>query len=133
MTAISITNNLEPLILNGYKVSLIRRNRIKPYRVGEKFHVYNGGKSLGYRYVTTIEVVSVHKIIIDGIVTIDDKILDGYEFTQFVEKEGYSSFQELIDNLPYKIPFEGSYILFKNLGENPNRRHHGNSKANTNS
>jgi hypothetical protein len=111
-----------PKILSGEKTHTIRSIRRFPDQPGDLMHLYTGLRHKGARRLMCVPCVKVEEIEIkDGIffdekhasVTIDGVNLDRSECELLARRDGFDSFEQMIQFWRGRLPFRGHIIHWR--------------------
>lgn len=111
-----------PKILSGEKTHTIRAVRSNPDKPGSTLHLYTGLRHKGARLLLRAPCVKVEEIEIDAcghecncdpFVAIDGVELGGSEREALAVRDGFDSFDEMLDFWAGRLPFKGHIIHWK--------------------
>jgi hypothetical protein len=108
-----------PKILSGEKKHTIRSIRVNPDKPGNTLHLYTGLRQKGARLLMRVPCVKVEQIEIDacghecncdGFVSIDGVELGETERESLALRDGFESFDAMLDFWAGRLPFKGHII-----------------------
>lgn len=111
-----------PFILSGEKTHTIRAHRAHPDKPGNTLHLYTGLRQKGARLLMRVPCVKVQEITIDacghqcncdGFVEIDDVELGESEREALAKRDGFESFDAMLDFWAGRLPFHGHIIHWR--------------------
>lgn len=111
-----------PFILDGRKTHTIRGVRANPDKPGNTLHLYTGLRQKGATLLMRVLCVRVEEIEIrDGIfgdenhaaVSIDGASLDRSEREALAVRDGFESFEQMIQFWRGRLPFKGHVIHWR--------------------
>lgn len=109
-------------ILSGAKTHTIRAKRAHPDKPGNVLHLYTGLRQKGARLLMRVECIKVEEIEIDACghvcncdpsVTIGGVELDDSERQALARRDGFESFDHMLDFWAGRLPFKGDIIHWK--------------------
>lgn len=105
-----------PFIVSGEKTHTIRAVRANPDKPGNTLHLYTGLRHKGARLLARVPCVKVEEIRIragDFAVFIDGQLLDHTESEQLARRDGFTSFQDMMNFWDGRLPFKGHIIYWR--------------------
>jgi len=108
-----------PKILSGEKTHTIRAERANPDKAGNVLHLYTGLRTKKARLLMRTICVKVESVEIDAcghecncdpFVAIDGVELSESEREAFAKRDGFESFDEMLDFWAGRLPFRGHII-----------------------
>jgi hypothetical protein len=111
-----------PKILAGEKTHTIRAVRVNPDKPGNTLHLYTGLRHRGARLLMRVKCSKIETIEIDAcghecncdpFVAIDGVELGKSEREAFAMRDGFTSFDEMLDFWAGRLPFRGHVIHWR--------------------
>jgi hypothetical protein len=111
-----------PKVLSGEKTHTIRAIRANPDKPGSTLHLYTGLRHKGAKLLMRAECMKVEVIEIDAcghecncdpFVAIDGVELSGSEREGLAQRDGFSSFDEMLDFWAGRLPFKGHVVHWR--------------------
>lgn len=109
-----------PFILSGEKTHTIRAQRAHPDKPGNTLHLYSGLRHHGAQLLMRVPCVKVEEIFIrgqesncDAGIEIDGVELSATEREALARRDGFESFDAMLDFWEGRLPFKGHVIHWR--------------------
>ena len=107
-----------PLILAGSKTHTIRTHRAHPDKPGNTLHLYTRLRTKKAQLLRRVQCVAIQEIVIADlmppVIFIDGEALNHSEEEAFANRDGFLSFQEMMEFWKGRLPFKGQIIHWRN-------------------
>jgi hypothetical protein len=115
MPAFNFNPRFVPHILSGRTKHTIRARRSRPFKVGDKIHLFTGMRTRFCAKLMETECVNVENIRITSwwAIMIGDNYLAKDECESFAYADGFDSFTEMMSYWDAALPFEGHIVHWK--------------------
>ena len=111
-----------PRILDGSKTHTIRPLRVHEDRPGNILHLYTGLRTKSTQLLMRVPCVKVesieidacgHECMCDATITIEGVQLSPSECDQFAQRDGFDSFEHMMEFWSGRVPFRGHIIHWR--------------------
>jgi len=126
MPALNFKTAFAPMVEAGIKTQTIRKPRKRPWRRGDRVHLYTGLRTQECRKLGEGEVLEVRRLLIaaDGRARFQQKgqlfprYMSAQELHEFAQADGFDTTEEFVEffRSHYGLPFTGDVIYWGPVG-----------------